>query len=45
VNEFHNRNVRAADYVTNEMPAITWQEAEYHLDVCHVANGVHTKIH
>jgi hypothetical protein len=31
--EFHNRIVRAAECVTNEMFACTWLETEYRLDV------------
>jgi hypothetical protein len=41
VNELHDRIIRAADCVTNEMLASTWQENEYNLDVCSATNGAH----
>jgi len=36
--------IRATVCVTNEMLANTWQETEYHLNVCCVTNGAHTEI-
>jgi len=44
VNKLCDRIVRAAECITNEMLTNTWQETEYHVDVCHVTNGVHSEI-
>jgi len=35
VNQLHDRIVRAAESVTNEMFASTCPETEYRLDMCH----------
>jgi len=44
LNELHDRTVRAAECVTNEMLDSTQQETEYCLDVCHTINGGHIEI-
>jgi len=36
--------IRAAECITSEMIANTWQETEYHLDVCHATSGAHIEI-
>jgi hypothetical protein len=33
VNELHDRIITAAEHITDEMLANTWQETEYFLDV------------
>jgi hypothetical protein len=40
-NEPHDKIVRAAECVTNEMLFNTWQENQYHPDMCHITNGAH----
>jgi hypothetical protein len=44
VNEFHNRIVTAEEGIINEVPANTWQETEYCLNVYSVTNGAHKKL-
>jgi hypothetical protein len=41
MNELYDRISRSSDFVTNEMPANTWREAECHLHVCRSNNGAH----
>jgi hypothetical protein len=45
MNEMHERIVRAAKCVTNEMLAITWPETEYYLDVCRATNDAHIEVY
>jgi hypothetical protein len=44
VNELHDRIIRGPECVTSEVVANTWQETEYHLDVCCATNGAHIHI-
>jgi len=39
MNEFRDRIVRVAEFVTNAMLASTWRETEYRLDMCRATNG------
>jgi len=39
LNELHDRIVRAAEYVANEMLASTWRGTDYRFDVCRATNG------
>jgi hypothetical protein len=44
-NKLRERTVRAAECDNYEMLANTWLETEYHREVCHAIEGVHTEIH
>jgi hypothetical protein len=39
VNELHDRTVRAAECVKNEILAHIWQQTAYCLDMCRATNG------
>jgi hypothetical protein len=39
MNKMHERIVRVAEFVTNEISASTCPETEYRLDVCRATNG------
>jgi hypothetical protein len=45
VKDFHDRIIRAAECITNEMLTSTWQEIEHHLDVCRATVGAHIEIY
>jgi hypothetical protein len=44
VNKLCNRIIRPAEGITNEMLANTWQETEYHIDVCHTTIGAYSEM-
>jgi len=44
VNKVHDRIVRAAQGITNEMAVNTCPETEHRLDVCRATNGAHIDI-
>lgn len=44
INHIRERIVAIVASVTPEMLASTWEELDYHLDVCRATNGAHRRV-